>query len=226
MKQACAVVVLAGAMAGLGAVAGLRAADPVVSGDYVEARTSEVFTGPCIMGSEGEVSGKEAIMAWRVSRGAMNGVSLDGLSVVAVVAADRHLSMHEFGAPAPKSIKSVVMVDSRATAAQQRALVAMARTLAPGVFTDVVATRVVPIDFRKDKDGVAVAAGAARLDVATEFEHPATCGAARWFGTLSRTDGSKPGLTRSQEWTGADFGSQWTQYDRKSSFVGRFSVSQ
>ncbi|HEY7499203.1 MAG TPA: DUF1326 domain-containing protein [Vicinamibacterales bacterium] len=225
MKQACAVI-LAGAVVGLGAVAGLRAADPVVRGDYVEARTSEVFTGPCIMGSEGEVSGKEAIMAWRVSRGAMNGVALDGLSIVAVVAADRHLSMHEFGAPAPKSIKSVVMVDSRATDAQQRALVALARSLAPAVITDVVATKAVPITFRKDKDGVEVAAGAAKLDIATEFEHPATCGAARWFGTLSRTDGSKPGLTRSQEWSGSEFGSQWTQYDRKSSFFGTFSLTQ
>jgi hypothetical protein len=226
MKQACAVVVLAGALVGLGAVAGLRAADPIVTGDYVEARTSEVFTGPCIMGSEGEVSGKEAILAWRVSRGAMNGVTLDGLSVVAVVAADRHLSMHEFGAPAPKSIKSVVMIDSRATAAQQRALLSLARSLAPAVMTDVVATKTVPITFRKDKEGVAVSAGAAKLDIATEFEHPATCGAARWFGTLSRTDGSKPGLTRSQEWSGAEFGSQWTQYDRKSSFFGTFSLMQ
>jgi hypothetical protein len=226
MKQACAVVVLAAAVVALGAVAELRAADPVVIGDYVEARTSEVFTGPCIMGSEGEVSGKEAIMAWRVSRGVLNGVSLDGLSIVAVVAADRHLSMHEFGAPAPKTVKSVVLVDNRATAAQQRALVSLARSLAPAVITDVIATRTVPIAFRKDNDGVSVAAGAAKLDIATEFEHPATCGATRWFGTLSRTDGSKPGLTRSQEWSGADFGAQWTQYDRKSSFFGTFSLTQ
>ena len=225
MKQACAVI-LAGAVVGLGAVAGLGAADPVVSGDYVEARTGEVFTGPCIMGSEGEVSGKEAIMAWRVSRGAVNGVALDGLSVVAVVSADRHLSMHEFGAPAPKAIKSVVMVDSRATAAQQRALVSLARTLAPSVITDVVTTKAVPISFRKDKNGMAVSAGEAKLDVETEFEHPLTCGATRWFNTLSRTDGSKPGLTRTQEWSGSEFGSQWTQYDRKSSFFGTFSLTQ
>jgi hypothetical protein len=222
MKYAFALVLAAAV--GLGTTT-TKAADPVLSGDYVEARTSEVFTGPCIMGSEGEVSGKEAIMAWRVSRGAYNGVSLDGLSVVAVVAADRHLSMHEFGAPAPKTIKSVVMVDSRATAAQQRALVSMARSLAPKVFTEVVSTTAVPITFRKDKDAVAVAAGAAKLDIVTEFEHPATCGATRWFGTLSRTDGSRPALTRSQEWSGPEFGSQWTQYDRKSSFFGTFSVN-
>jgi hypothetical protein len=224
MKQASAffgTIAIVGLLAG-----GVHAADPVISGDYVEARTSEVFTGPCIMGSEGEVSGKEAIMAWRVSRGSMNGVSLDGLAVVAVVAADRHLSMHEFGAPAPKAIRSVMMVDGRATADQQRALVALAKSLAPAALADVVSTKAVSITFRKDKETVAVAAGAAKLDVTTTFEHPSTCGAMRWFNTLSRTDGSQPGLTVAQEWSGPEFGAQWTQFDRKSSFVGTFKVTQ
>jgi hypothetical protein len=222
MKQAVAVVGTI-ALAGLLGT-GVRAADTVITGDYVEARTAEVFTGPCIMGSEGEVSGKEAIMAWRVARGSMNGVTLDGLSVVAVVAADRHLSLHEFGAPAPKSIKSVVMLDSRATPRQKEALIALTRSLAPGVLTDVIATRTVPITFRKDKDGVAVSAGAAKMDVATEFEHPATCGATKWFNPLSRTEGTAPGLTRAQEWSGPDLNAQWTQFDRKSSFFGTFRL--
>jgi hypothetical protein len=222
MKQARVVVL--GALVALASVAGLRAADPAVSGDYVEARTAEVFTGPCILGSEGEVSGKEAIMAWHVSRGSVNGVALDGLSVVAVIAADRHLSLHEYGAPAPSTIKSVVMTDSRANGAQQQALVSMARSLAPGMLNEVVATRNVPITFVKNQDGVKVAAGSATLQVATEFEHPTTCGATRWFNTLSQAEGTKPTLTVSQEWSGADLGKQWKQVDSKSSFYGTFSV--
>ena len=67
----------------------LAASGPTkVTGDYVEARTAEVFAGGCIQGSEGEVAGREAILAWRVGRGEVNGVSLDGLSVVAVIAGD------------------------------------------------------------------------------------------------------------------------------------------
>jgi hypothetical protein len=225
MKQASALVGVVVA-AGLFLSAGVRAADPLVTGDYVEARTAEVFTGPCMMGSEGEVSGKEAIMAWRVSRGSMNGVAIDGLAMVAVVSGDRHLSMHEFGAPAPTLVKSVVMLDSRATPAQQRALLSLAKSLAPAVLGDVISTKSVPITFRKDKEGLAVSAGSASLDVATEFEHPNTCGATRWFNTLSRTEGSKPGLTRAQQWSGPEFGSQWTQYDRKSSFFGTFTVTR
>ena len=116
-------------------VAGLRASDPgtTVSGDYVEVRTAEVFTGPCVLGSEAYSLGREAILAWRVARGTVNGVSVDGLSVVAVVAGDRNLGMHELGDAAPASVKSVVMVDQRATAAQQRALVSLARSLSPAL---------------------------------------------------------------------------------------------
>jgi hypothetical protein len=219
MKKALAVLATVVLSSGVG----IRASDPVLTGDYVETRTAEVFTGPCILGSEGETSGKEAIMAWHVSRGSLNGVALDGLSVVAVIAADRHLSFHEYGAPAPSSIKSVVMTDSRATAAQQKALIDMARALAPAAVTDVIATRSVPITFKKDDDGIRVSAGAASLDVTTNFEHPMSCGAMKWFDPLSRTDAYATGLTRAQEWSGKDLGMQWRQFDRKSSYAGTFS---
>lgn len=205
---------------------GVGATDPALTGHYVEARTAEVFTGPCILGSEGEVSGREAIMAWHVSRGAMNGVALDGLTVVAVVAADRHLSLHELGAPKPESVKSVVMIDQRATAAQQQALVTLARTLAPDVMREIIQTTIVPIAYAHDADGIRLSAGSARLDVTTEFDHPSTCGAMRWFDPLSRTSDAKAGLTRSQEWSGASLGTQWKQQDRKSSFVGTFSIAR
>jgi len=118
------------------------------------------------------------------------------------------------------------MTDNRATAAQQQALVSMARSLAPGVFNEVITTTNVPITFLKDKDGVQVSAGSAKLEVVTEFEHPMTCGATRWFNTLAQTEGTKPGLTRSQEWSGAGLGAQWKHVDRKSSFVGTFSYKQ
>src|SRR6266576_5827710 len=68
-----------------------------ISGSSVEARTAEVFTGGCIMGSEAGTVGKEAVLAWKVDRGLFNGVRLDGLSVVAVVAGDRNLGIQEIG---------------------------------------------------------------------------------------------------------------------------------
>jgi hypothetical protein len=226
-RISCAAVV-AVALAASGAVSaapsGMRASDPTeIKGDYVEARTAEVFTGGCIMGSEGEVSGKEAILAWRVKEGSVEGVSLAGLAVVAVVAGDVNLGTHELGGVAPTWVKSIVMTDDRANAAQQRALVAMARSMAPDVVKDVVETKSTPIKFTTEGHSVQVSAGQAALDVELHVEHSPVCGAVKWFSPLGQTESPQIGLTRSQEWTGNGLGTQWRQLDRKSSFFGSFT---
>src|SRR5690242_11283354 len=82
--------VLLAALVGLAVTPLMASGRNTVSGAYVEARTAEVFTGGCVMGSEAETMGKQAVLAWKVDHGTVNGVSLDGLSVVAAVAGDRN----------------------------------------------------------------------------------------------------------------------------------------
>src|SRR5499426_1529974 len=108
-----------------------------VSGAYVEARTAEVFTGGCIMGSEAETVGKQAVLAWKVDRGTFNGVSLDGLSVVAALSGDRNLGIQEIGGGKP-DVRSALFVDNRANPAQQFALVAMVNELSSGLVGTIV----------------------------------------------------------------------------------------
>src|SRR5690349_24485246 len=96
----------------------VAAAKAPLTGEYVEARTAEVFTGGCIMNSEAETMGKQAVLAWKVDRGSFNGVALDGLSVVAALAGDRNLGMTEMGGEKPE-VKSALFVDARANRAQQ-----------------------------------------------------------------------------------------------------------
>jgi hypothetical protein len=200
--------------------------DPGVSGDYVEVRTAEIFTGPCMLGSEADTRGREAIMAWRVSRGAVDGVALDGLSIVAVVAGDRNLGMHELGGEVPTSVKAVVMVDDRATPVQRDALVKMARSLSPALVRDVVELKSLPISFLRTPADVKVKAGAASVDVTTTFEHSPTCGAMQWFTPLAATTKAALGFARSNAWSGAGLDTRWTQMDRKSSYVGTFTYGR
>jgi hypothetical protein len=176
------------------------------------------------MGSEGEVAGREAMMAWRVRKGSFKGVSLEGLSVVAMVAGDVNLGTHELGGVAPTSIKSMIIVDRRATSAQQQALVEMARSLAPNLVRGIVRTSAMPITFETAGDDVRVAAGAATVDINTNVEHSPTCASAQWFEPLAAVDDPKIGLTRRFEWSGDGLGARWTLLDRKSSFVGSFSI--
>ena len=46
-----------------------------MTGTYVEARTAEVFAGACIMNGEAATTGREALLAWKVDRGQVNGVT-------------------------------------------------------------------------------------------------------------------------------------------------------
>ena len=58
-----------------------------VSGDYVEIRSCDVYTGSCFANAEMGLEGKDAIMTWSIRKGEVDGVNLDGLKVVAVVRA-------------------------------------------------------------------------------------------------------------------------------------------
>ena len=62
-----------------------------IYGDYIEARTADVYTGPCFANSEAGLIGNLAVFGWKVDKGSWQGVNLDGLSVVAAVRANNTL---------------------------------------------------------------------------------------------------------------------------------------
>lgn len=196
---------------------------PTISGDYVEARTAEVFTGGCIMGSEAETMGKEAVLAWRIERGRFDGEQLDGLSVVAALAGDRNLGIREMGGEAPKAVRAVVLVDERASAAQRAALVSFVRAATKGLAQQVVEVKPAPIRFERTGDVVTVAAGDATLAVQTKVKHDASCGAMQWFHPLATVTDAAVGMTKAQVYWGDALGTKWRQVDRKSAFFGTFA---
>jgi hypothetical protein len=193
-----------------------------VSGQYVEARTAEVFTGGCIMSSEAETIGKQAVLAWRVDQGSFNGVSLDGLSVVAAVAGNRNLGIQEIGG-APATTKSALFVDERATPAQRLALVAMAHELSRGIVGTVVQVTPAPIAFADRGQEISVATGPVRLDVNKQMKHDPSCGAMQWFHPLSSLDQATMGVAMQNEFAGSTLGTRWSDPDKRSAFWGTFS---
>lgn len=196
--------------------------DGTIVGDYAETRTAEVFTGGCLMNSEGETGGREALMAWRVRQGALDGVRLDGLSVVAAVAGDVNLGIREIGGAVPSRLRAVVYVDAAARPAQQEALVSLAREMSNGFVANVVAVNRVPIAFIRTGDAIRVNAGEASMDVHTEMEHDVDCGAMQWFQPLARIEQAALGVTKRQAYTGKLLNTRWQQVDRRSAFFGEF----
>jgi hypothetical protein len=192
------------------------------SGAYVEARTAEVFTGGCIMGSESETVGKQAVLAWKVDRGTVNGVSIDGLSVVAALSGDRNLGIEEIGGGKP-SVKSALFVDSRANGAQQIALVALANELSNGLVGTIVQVTPAPIQFADHGGEISVAAPQITLDVSKHMSHDPTCGAMQWFHPLASVDKADMGLAAEHAFTGSGLGTKWSDPNRRSAFFGTFS---
>ena len=90
-----------------------------VHGAYVEARTADVYTGPCFANGEVGQTGKLAVMGWHVDKGSWEGVNLDGLSVMGVVRA--HNTLGDF-AETSYPVKAVIIVDEKANPEQRLAL--------------------------------------------------------------------------------------------------------
>lgn len=193
-----------------------------LTGSYVEARTAEVFTGGCIMNSEAETVGKQAVLAWKVDRGSFNGISLDGLSVVAVISGDRNLGMQEMGGDKP-SVRSAMYVDARANSAQQLALVAMANELSHGIVGTIVQVTPSPIQFADHGSEIQVSAGQVTLDVNKHLTHEPTCGAMQWFHPFAQIDDAAMGVASQHLFTGSALGTKWSDPNKRSAFFGTFS---
>jgi hypothetical protein len=148
---------IAAILLGLAAAPVLTAKPASIKGTYVEARTAEVFAGGCVMNGEAGTTGREALLAWKVDQGRFDGVPLTGLSVVAAVSADVNLGIHEIGGESPTT-RAALFVDNRATPAQQKALVAMAKQLSNGIVSSVVQVTPTAIQFVDDEHDIRVAA--------------------------------------------------------------------
>ena len=204
------------------AVATLSAGNGALKGTYVEARTSQIFAGACVVNSEAGTTGREALLAWRVDEGRWNGVSLNGLAVVAAVAGDANLSVHEIGGEVANT-RAALFPDARATDAQRAALVAMAKTLSKGLVSTVVETTPASIEFVDGAEDIRVATSALRLVVQKHMEHDVQCGNKEWFRPFSTVDQATMGVTAEHLFDGASLGTRWSDPNKRSAYFGTFS---
>jgi hypothetical protein len=193
-----------------------------IKGAYVEARTGEVFAGGCIINGEAATTGREALLAWKVDRGSLDGVSLNGLAVVAAVAGDVNLSIREIGGDTAHT-RTALFVDERATPAQRTALVGMAKRLSNGVIDQVVQVTPSPIQFTDDGTAFRVSTQSLRLTVEKELKHDTTCGGKQWFHPLSSVEWAALGTTAENAFSGTTLGTKWSDPNKHSSFFGTFT---
>ena len=209
-----------------------------VKGDYIEARTADVYTGPCFSNSEIFITGHQAVLAWKVTEGSWDGVKLDGLAVAAAV-----LGTSTFSQDDVKDARAVLIVDESANPAQREALIAMAKALGGGRLDRVVGVRTSTLAVTVE-----------RHEAASEADHPdhAMPSAPRAlfsapglaeiltrpldaddhfcgnetvaYEPLSAGVRALPAYTLRHRYSGDELNTVWNDPNCRSSFVGRFAL--
>jgi hypothetical protein len=196
-----------------------------VAGKYVEARTCDVWTGPCFANAEMNISGKHAVIGWKVDKGVLDNVRLDGLSVVAVVAASDTLGVEQTGRS-----KTLLIVDSQADAAQRKALVRLARMQGQKLVSDVIAVEQAKIELEishcQDGGCAVLKAGKARIETrCLDGHHDKVCGnESAFYPPLTKDVTARPAVATEHSFAGKEFNETWKESDRRGAYVGSFET--
>lgn len=197
-----------------------------LSGDYMETRTCDIYTGPCFANAQVGLTGEDAIMAWSVDRGEVAGIDLAGLKVVAVVHAADTLGFGGGLEIRPDPIRSVILVDSQASPEQRDALVDFVKTQAGRVLGEVV--RVEPVEIAMTADhvemvGTLKAGKLAELTTRKMGQGDCVCtNETVFYPPLTEVQNSEPAYTVSGGFSGRGLGTKWTNPRTRSSFLATF----
>jgi hypothetical protein len=225
-------LVLLGLGAATAGAAGIR-------GEYVEARTADVFTGPCFSNAEVFIYGNRAVMAWKVTEGSWDGVDLRGLCVAAAVDGTTTFSEDQ-----PEKADSVLIVDSKADVRQRAALIAMAKTLGGARLSRVAKVTTTHMSMKLEdhaRPGSAMAhsthgmphsprasfwaAGLAKIVTRPLDERDHACGnEVIAYPPLSQGVNAQPAYTLGHTFKGQGLETSWEDPNCRSSFVGHFAL--
>jgi hypothetical protein len=197
-----------------------------ITGDYIEARTCDVYTGPCFANAEMDLAGKEAVMAWKVDRGSWDGVTLDGMSVALVATSEKTMGSSPYFKMHAGRILSVILVDERATSSQRDALVSFVKDAAREFTTHIQNVIAAPIQLVNDLEagkGMFSAGQLARIETRALNKGDCVCTNEQvFYDPLSPVKNSRPVLASTLSYTGKGFDRTWTTHGQRSAFLATF----
>ena len=198
-----------------------------ISGDYLETRTCDVYTGPCFANAQVGLTGQQAILAWSIDEGEYRGVDLSGLKVVMTVRAADTLGFGGGVVIHPDPIKSVILVDVNATAKQREALAQFARERAGKVGGEVVRVAAVPIEMKTDHvDMVGELKAGKEVSLVTRKLGHGDCvctNEATFYPPLTKVENAEAAYTVDAGFSGRGLGAKWTNPGTRSAFLATFA---
>ena len=198
-----------------------------IQGDYVEARTADVYTGPCFANSETGLVGQLAVFGWKVSNGTWDGVDLNGLSVVGVIRASSTLGdVYHTAYP----VKSVLIIDDRANAEQRLALKSFAKHMGGDLLQQIVRVDFEPVDLTfangdiHSMKATLTAGTLAKIETRAMASGDHICRNEEvWYQPLTQLTHAMPAVAVAHQFRGEGLGTTWSSPDKRSAFIGNFS---
>jgi len=215
---------LAAGLCVLGTVIPASAAE--ISGEYLEARTCDVYTGPCFANGEVGISGKEAVMAWKVDEGSWAGQDLSGLGVALIIKANDTLGFGGTFYVHPDKIVGVIVVDEEANVEQRQALVQFVKENAPHVANDIVKVEAAPITLTNDHlsgKGVFTAGKLAKIETRKLAKGDCICSnETTFYPPLTKVDNAHAAYTVNMTYAGEALDHTWSTVNKRSAFLATF----
>jgi len=196
-----------------------------ITGNYLEVRSCDVYTGPCFANAEMGLTGKEGMMVWSIRSGQWNGVSLDGLSVIAVVHTQETMGDTQFQ---PRKGRSVLIVDSKADKQQRDALLQFVASRAGDLVSEVVSVRTSSIEANlgtctKNACGSVKAEGLVDVTTRCVGDHDHICGNEELFyPPLTSVKNPTAAYTEWASYKGQDLNVTWCLTDQRGSYLASF----
>lgn len=197
-----------------------------IQGEYLESRSCDVYTGPCFANAEMDLAGKEAVMVWRVEEGEWDGVDLAGLSVAVVANSQKTMGDTGVFKSQPGHIRSVILIDEKATEEQRAALVAFAKNTAEEYTRDI--SEVISVSMTLDNDHVAgkgtfKAGDIAKIETRGLKKGDCVCtNEVVFYQPLTEIENAHPAYSRTLSYTGDGLDVKFTNHGKRSAFLGTF----
>lgn len=195
-----------------------------ISGSYLESRTCQVYTGPCFANAETAIAGKEAVMAWNVEEGGYQGVDLKGLSVVLVCRGSDTLGFR--GVEDPKELKSLVLLDAKATPEQRTALLAFVKLHAGRAGKEVVRVETQPISMSLDTSELRGNLEAGKIvKILTRKAKATDCictNEVAYYPPLAKLERFSAGVAIESQFKGKGLGAIWSMPESRSAYMATF----
>ena len=199
-----------------------------LTGDYLEVRSCDVYTGSCVANSEMGLSGREGMLVWSVRSGEWKGVSLAGLKVIAVVHTEDTLGDVKYF---PREGKAVLIVDANANSEQAAALQDFVKAMAGPLVREVVAVKpsTVDVELGQCSAGACAKVKAGRLvEISTRClggkDH--LCGnEENFYPPLTRVQGAFTAYTELAAYRGPGLDVTWELTGKRSAYLATFVLN-